>query len=49
VLGGKIKEEVEHAIRGQTVQQECEVVEHNVQRDHVQLVAMIPPKLSVSK
>jgi putative transposase len=48
VLEGKIKEEVEHAIRGQTVQQECEVVELKVQRDHVHLVAMIPPKLSVS-
>ena len=49
VLEGKIKAEVEHAIRGQTVQQECEVVELNVQRDHVHLVAMIPPKLSISK
>ena len=51
VLEGKIKDEVEHAIRGQTVQQECEgeVVELNVQRDHVHLVAMILPKLSISK
>jgi putative transposase len=26
----------------------CEVVELNVQRDHVHLVVMIPPKVSVS-
>jgi putative transposase len=45
VLERKIKEDVEHAIRGQTVQQECEVVELNVQRDHIHVVAMIPPKL----
>jgi len=48
ILDGKIKEEVEHAIRAQTQQMGCEVVEMNVQRDHVHLVVMIPPKLSIS-
>ena len=30
-------------------QQSCDVVELNVQEDHVHLLVMIPPKLSVSK
>ena len=30
-------------------QQSCEVVELNVQEDHVHLLVLVPPKLSVSK
>ena len=48
VLEGKIREEVEGSVRSQNTQMGCEVVEMNVQSDHVHLVAMIPPKLSVS-
>jgi putative transposase len=48
ILEGKIGEEVEHSIRGQTQQMSCEVVGLNVQRDHVHLISLIPPKLSVS-
>jgi putative transposase len=48
VLQGKIKEEVEAVVREQTRQMESEVVELNAQVDHVHLVVMIPPKLSVS-
>jgi putative transposase len=47
VLNGKIKEEVEICIRSQTLQQECEVVELNIQIDHVHLIVMIPPKVRV--
>jgi putative transposase len=31
-----------------TEQSNCDVVELNVQFDHVHLIAMIPPKLSIS-
>ena len=48
MLQGKIKEEVEAVVREQTRQMESEVVELNAQVDHVHLVVMIPPKLSVS-
>jgi len=27
---------------------ECEVIELNVQRDHVHLISMVPPKVSIS-
>ena len=47
-MEGKIKEEVENCVRSQSSQQESEVVELNVQRDHVHVVVMIPPKISVS-
>ncbi len=47
-MQGKIKEEVELSVRSQSGQMGCEVVELNVQVDHVHLVVMIPPKLSVS-
>jgi putative transposase len=47
-MQGKVKEEVEMVVREQSRQQECEVVELNVQADHVHLVVLIPPKLSVS-
>ena len=49
VLDGKIKEEVEICVRSQSSQMECEVVELNVQSDHVHLVVMVPPKTSISK
>ena len=48
VLTGKIKEEVEHCLREQTRQMECEVVELNVQADHVYLVVLIPPKVRIA-
>jgi len=47
-LKGKIKEEVEKSIRSQNTQVHCEVVEINVQEDHVHLIAMVPPKISIS-
>ena len=48
VLHGPIKEEVENCIRAFSEQKHCEVVELNVQIDHVHLLVMIPPKLSIS-
>ena len=48
VLKGEIGEEVEECTRTYTAQQKCEIVEYNVQIDHVHLVVFIPPKISVS-
>ena len=48
VLRGKLKEEVECSIREQSRQMEIEVLELNVQEDHVHLVALVPPKVSIS-
>jgi putative transposase len=48
VLTGAIKESCEaniHAICGFS---SCEVVELNVQPDHVHLIVMVPPKLAIS-
>ena len=48
ILQGAIKQEVETCIRAFSEQKKCEVVELNVQVDHVHLIVSIPPKLSVS-
>ena len=48
ILDGKIADEVEKCIRAFTQQQGCEVVELNIQIDHVHLLVMITPKVSVS-
>ena len=48
VSAGKIKEEAELCICEQSWQRECEVVELNVQADHVHLVGMIAPKVRIS-
>ena len=49
MLQGKMKEECEQCIREQNRQMQCEVVELNVQVDHVHMVAMVPPKVSISE
>ena len=49
VLQGKVKEEVELSIREQSRQLGCEVVELNVQVDHVHALVQIPPKISISE
>lgn len=49
VLRGQIGSEVSSCIRAFSEQQKAEIVELNVQDDHVHLLAMIPPKVSVSK
>ena len=48
VLHGEIAREVENLIRAFSYQMKCEIVELNVQIDHVQLLVMIPPKVSIS-
>ena len=48
VLHGPVKQEVENCIRAFSEQKNCEIVELNVQIDHVHLLVMIPPKISVS-
>ncbi len=49
VMQGKVKEEVEMCIREQSRQLGCEVVELNVQVDHVHALVQIPPKISISE
>ena len=48
ILTDKVGEEVENCIRAFSEQQGCEVVELNVQVDHVHLLALVPPKVSIS-
>ena len=48
VLFGEVKELVDHDIRMLCEWKGCEVVELNVQLDHVHVVVSIPPKVSVS-
>ena len=48
ILTGKVATEVERCIRAFSEQKKCEVVELNIQMDHVHLLAMVPPKISVS-
>jgi len=48
VLTGKVGQEVERCVRAFSEQQSCEVIELNVQVDHVHLLAMVPPKVSIS-
>jgi putative transposase len=47
-LVGAIKEAVEKGIQAICGYAGCEVMELNVQKDHVHLVLMIPPKVSIS-
>lgn len=48
ILHGTVKESVETGVQAICGYAGCEVVELNVQPDHVHLVVMIPPKLSIS-
>jgi putative transposase len=48
ILTGNIAELVEHWIRAYSDQLKCEIVELNVQIDHVHLISMVPPKISIS-
>lgn len=48
ILTGQIAEEVKRCIRVFAEQQGSEVVELNVQSDHVHLLALVPPKVSIS-
>ena len=48
ILTGKVGNEVKRCIESFCEQLSCEVVELNVQADHVHLLVMIPPKVSIS-
>ena len=48
ILTGKIAIEVENCVRAFSEQQSCEILELNVQIDHVHVVVMVPPKVSIS-
>ena len=48
ILRDKVAEEVENCIRAFSEQQGCEVTELSVQVDHVHLLALVPPKVSIS-
>ena len=48
VLSGRIAREVENCVRAFSEQLGCEIIELNVQIDHVHLLVLVPPKVSVS-
>jgi len=48
ILKGAIKNEVEYCIRTFTEQKGCTIEELNIQLDHVHLLVMVPPKVSIS-
>jgi putative transposase len=48
ILTGNVAAEVGRCIRTFSEQQKAEVLELNIQPDHVHLLAMVPPKVSIS-
>ena len=48
ILTGQVADEVSKCIRAFSEQKGCEVVELNVQIDHVHLLVMVVPKISIS-
>ena len=48
VLSGPVGREVYNCIQVFSGQAGCEVIELNVQPDHVHLIIMVPPKVSIS-
>ena len=48
MLAGEVAREAETCIRRFSEQQGCEVEELNVQIDHVHLLVLVPPKVSIS-
>jgi putative transposase len=48
-LKGNVAKEVEDCIRSYCEQSKCIIMELNIQEDHIHLLIMIPPKVSISK
>jgi putative transposase len=48
IVTGSVANEVNSCIRAFSDQKHVEIVEMSVQPDHVHVIAMIPPKLSIS-
>jgi putative transposase len=49
ILIGEIATEVGNCVRAFSEQKECRIIELNVQIDHVHLLIMVPPKVSISE
>ena len=49
ILTGVIKTEVERCIRMFAEQLSCEIIELNIQPDHIHVIIMVPPKISISE
>lgn len=49
ILTGAIAKEAEESIRSYSEQQGAEIREINIQRDHVQVLVLIPPKIALSE
>ncbi len=49
ILKGAVGQEVSTCIQVFAQQKECEVVELTVQEDHVHLLVLVPPKVSISE
>ena len=49
VLKGAIAREIRNCIRGFSSRLGCELVELNIQIDHVHLLIKVPPKISISE
>lgn len=47
-MGGEIGIEVENCIRSFSEKQYSEIIEFNVRMNHVHLLSMVPPKISIS-
>ncbi|MBW2709830.1 MAG: IS200/IS605 family transposase, partial [Deltaproteobacteria bacterium] len=47
ILEGEVGQEVLSCVRAFSEQKNCEISELNVQKDHVHIVVMIPPKLCI--
>ena len=48
ILNGAVAAEVKNCIRSFSHRKGCKIVELNVQSDHVHLLVMVPPKVSIS-
>ena len=49
ILSGLVGEEVERCIRAFSERLGAEIVELNIQEDHVHLLVLVPPKVSISE
>jgi putative transposase len=49
VLTGEVSQEVHNCIHLFAGQLDCEVIELNIQRDHIHLLVNVPPKVSISQ
>ena len=49
MLTGEVGQEVKNCIQVFSGQLGCEVVELNIQQDHIHLISNVPPKVSISK